>query len=127
MMAESRLVSGIVNRDEEHIMLIYGDPNEVDPEDFIPVALVAPLPGEGFVVQHTLSGDDPQAEKMVRQAQHELRYYLAELGEPDPWAYAIYHCGSVVNWYSRVRWVYNLAVEGHDNGSGCEATGHQEV
>lgn len=102
MTSESRLVSGIVNRAEEHILLVYGDPNEVNPKDFISVALVAPCPGDGFTVQYLLGADDAT----VKEVQKELRYYLIEKGEPSRWLYAIYHSGTASNWYSRVHWCW---------------------
>ena len=107
MKAESRLLSGIVNRDDEHIELLYGDANNLDPEDFIQVALVAPGPGKRFTVQYTIVADNADARRMVKEVQKELRYYLIELGERDPWLYARYHCGTALNWYSLVHWVYH--------------------
>jgi len=104
MKAESRLLSGIVNRDDEHIELLYGDANNLDPEDFIQVALVAPGPGKDFTVQYTIVADNADARRMVKEVQKELRYYLIELGERDPWLYARYHCGTALNWYSPVHW-----------------------
>jgi len=104
MSSESRLLSGIVNRDEEHVLLVYGDPNTVDPTDFIPVALVAPCPGGDFTVQYLLLADDADARRIVRAVQNELRYYIIESAERDPWAYAQYHCGTALDWYSRVHW-----------------------
>jgi len=106
MRAESRLVSGIVDRDDEHIELVYGDAHEVDPEDFIPVALVAPCRGEGFTVEYTLVADDSDTRRMVKEVRKELDYYLIQLREPDPWLYAHYHCGSASNWCSRVHWCW---------------------
>lgn len=106
MMAQSRLVSGIVNRDEEHILLVYDDVNEVNPEDFIPVALVAPGPGDGFTVKYIIAAHDSDARSMVKEVQEELEYHLIKLGEADPWAYAVYHCGTASNWYSRVHWCW---------------------
>jgi hypothetical protein len=36
----------------------------------------------------------------------ELDFYLVEKLERDPWAYAVYHCGTGANMYSRVHWSY---------------------
>ena len=68
MKAESRVVQGIVNRDDEHIGLLYGDHNNLDPEDFIQVALVAPGPGKRFTVQYTIVADNADARRMARLA-----------------------------------------------------------
>lgn len=101
-----RLLPGIVDRNEEHIELLYGDSDEVDSKDFIPVALVAPCEGKGFIVQYTLVADDADTRMMIEEVQEELRYYLIEKGERHPWQYAHYHCGSAANWYSSVHWCW---------------------
>lgn len=36
----------------------------------------------------------------------ELDFYFIALEEPDPWEYAIYHCGTMSNAYSSVHWSY---------------------
>jgi hypothetical protein len=104
----AKLVPGIVNRDGEHIELLYGDSKKVDPKDFIHVALVAPGPGGDFIVQLTVSPEELDAEAIgvIEETQKELNYFLIELGERDPWAYARYHCGTALNWYSEVHWDY---------------------
>jgi hypothetical protein len=107
MKEESMLIKGIVNRDKEHIELVYGDAHKLEPEEFISVALVAPGPGKGFTVQYTLVTDDADARMMVKEVQEELEYYLVEKREPKPWLYARYHCGTGANWYSRVHWCYS--------------------
>jgi hypothetical protein len=35
-----------------------------------------------------------------------LDFYLVERRERNPWAYAIYHCGTGSNMYSKVHWSY---------------------
>jgi hypothetical protein len=67
------------------------------------VALVAPGPGRTFTVE--IVPDIASAPGEAIQATvRELRYYLVELGEPNPWAYAAYHCGTAANLYSSVQW-----------------------
>jgi hypothetical protein len=105
MMAVSKLVSGIVNRDKDHILLVYGDANQVDPEDFAPVALIQPCPG-GFTVQYILDIDDTNKKRMIEEVQEEITYFNLDKGEPDPWAYAKYHCATAANWYSPVHWIW---------------------
>ena len=39
----------------------------------------------------------------------ELRYYLLDKGEPDPWNYAQYHCITAANLYSAVHWSFQRA------------------
>lgn len=48
-----------------------------------------------------------QARLAVRR---ELDFYLVKLGKPDPWAYAIYHCGTASNLYSEIHWSHKPAV-----------------
>jgi hypothetical protein len=43
---------------------------------------------------------------MIRYVRREIDYYLVELREKDPWAYAIYHCSTAANVYSKVHWGY---------------------
>ena len=93
-------------------MLVYGDANQVDPHDFIPIALVAPCPG-GFAVQYVIAADDADTSRMVEKVQRELACYLIESAERDPWAYAIYHCATASNWYSRVHWCWQQGKSVH--------------
>lgn len=45
-------------------------------------------------------------EAAIEHVRRELDFYLAEKDEPDPWNYAIYHCGTAANLYSPVHWSY---------------------
>jgi hypothetical protein len=110
--AKAELLPGIIDRSHEHILLVYGDANQADPQDFVPSALVAPCPG-GFAVQYIISADDSDARRMVREVQRELRCYLIESTERDPWTYAIYHSGTASNWYSRVHWCWQQGKSVH--------------
>lgn len=95
-------VFGTVDTDEDHIKIRYGD----DPE---PVALVAPGEGKTFMVQSLLNQlnlFDKSEEELPDDVRRELDFYLVELGEEDPWAYAIYHCTTAANIYSDVHWGY---------------------
>lgn len=82
-----------------------------------PVALVAPAEVGGYAVQFLLDpargGDEAEA---VREAHRELDFYLGELNEPDPWAYAIYHCGTTSNLYSSIHWEHRGPTQG-DGGA----------
>ena len=99
------LARGIIDRSQEHILAVYGDANQVDPEDFLPVALIQPCPG-GFTVEHILVIDDTNKKRMIEEVQEEITYFLIDNGEPDPWAYARYHCTTTSNWYSMVHWLW---------------------
>ena len=91
---------GVVDTDDDHMKLTY----EENPD---PIALVTPGEGGTFIVQFldTYSKQDNWKE-MLRYVRRELDYYLVELREKDPWAYAIYHCGTTANVYSKVHWGY---------------------
>ena len=95
-------VEGIVDTNEDHIKIRYGD----DPE---PIAVVAPDEGKTFVVQslvNQLNLFDKSEQEIPVDVRKELDFYLVELGEEDPWAYAIYHCSTASNMYSNVHWGY---------------------
>jgi hypothetical protein len=71
----------------------------------IPVALVGPAREGGFMVEFLLDpAGGTDAAEAVRKARKELDRYLLELKEPDPWAYAVYHCGTASNLYSSIHW-----------------------
>jgi hypothetical protein len=112
-----KLVPGNVNRDDEHIELLYGDPNETKLTDFMPVALVTPGPGCGFTVEFTFLPDrlDEESLGILEAVKDELDFYLVEKAEPDPWAYAVYHCSTTANLYSTVHWTH------HHKGSSAGA------
>lgn len=93
-------VESLVDSEEEHIKITYGD-------DAIPVALVAPRGKRAFMVQFVLRADPSPAEpyqKILEETRDQLDFFLIEKGEENPWAYAIYHCSTASNFYSRVRW-----------------------
>lgn len=94
-------VEGVVDRDEDHIKITYGE----DPE---PIALVAPGPGRTFTVEFVMEQKllFHKDEEVLDDVRKELDFFLVELGEEDPWAYAIYHCSTASNMYSKVHWGY---------------------
>jgi len=96
-----RWVEGIVSTCEDHIKIRYGEESE-------PVALLAPGTGKSFTVQFLLSQNPLKTnlQTILREVRRELDFYLVELQKPDPWPYAIYHCGTTSNVYSQVHWGY---------------------
>ncbi len=50
-----------------------------------------------------LISEDPE---ILEDIQRELDFYLLEVGGPNPWGYAIYHCGTASNAFSSVSWSY---------------------
>jgi hypothetical protein len=97
---EQMWVEGVVNPDNEHVVISYGELGD----KCTPIALLAAGPGRGYTVQFTLKPpqEDRQAQEMLEGVREELDFHLVELDEPDPWAYPRYHgitawnaCGSV--------------------------------
>ena len=71
------------------------------------LAVVGP-PNDGvFPVVFPYSGCEEAAEA-TRAVRKELDFFLVELGEPDPWLYAHYHCTTFANAYPGVRWSAHL-------------------
>lgn len=103
---EGLWTEGAVDASTEHMRLCFGDAQT-------PVAFVAPAQEDGFVVELLLdstTGED--AAEAVREARRQLDFYLVELNEPDPWAYAIYHCGTASNLYSSIHWEHRGPMQG---------------
>lgn len=93
---------GRVDSSAEHIELRYRDASQTGHEQWIPVALVGPPTGRIFPVRWLV---DPQVnDEMIADVKRELTFYLAEKRERNPWAYALYHCGTAANLYSKVHW-----------------------
>ena len=95
-----KLVEDFVDPAGEHIDITYGD-------DTSALARVAPGGDMTFSIEFlaTPTGSKELSTKLesIRQ---ELNYYLVEKGEENPWAYAVYHCGTATNLYSPVHWRY---------------------
>jgi hypothetical protein len=94
-------VEGVVDRNDDHIKITYGE----DPE---PVALFAPGPEKTFTVEFLpkLEALSQENQETLDDVREKLDFFLVELGEEDPWAYAIYHCSTASNMYSNVHWGY---------------------
>ena len=101
-------VEGSVDLAEEHFEIMYGDEGAL-------IARVSQGPERTFIVEYeahpTLEGESQQAVAAVRR---EIEFYLLEVGGPDPWTYAKYHCSTMANAYSKVDWGY---VPGRSHGS----------
>lgn len=71
------------------------------------MALIARGSGRSVTIQFKeVDQNQTSATKIRKEVRKEIKYYLVELGEPDPWAYSIYHCGTMANVYSKVHWSY---------------------
>lgn len=97
---------GDVDVEEEHIELRYGDAGESDFEQWVPIALIGKPTNRVFPVRRLMSPDNPSHEQMINAARKDLDFYLLEKGEANPWEYAIYHCNTAANMYSKVHWSY---------------------
>jgi hypothetical protein len=93
-----RWVEGPVNKDDEHLVITYLDELE-------PVASIGKGQRRTFVVQF-----EPRWRELDDDSRNDIKrgfdFYLIDLGERDPWAYAIYHGGTTANVYSPVHWRY---------------------
>ena len=96
-----KIVEGLVNRNKDYIRITYGK----DPD---PIALISRGKGNSFKIQFMLSKDtsDKKVQAILEEVQREIKFYLVEKGEENPWAYAIFHCGTAANVYSKVHWFY---------------------
>jgi hypothetical protein len=87
----------------DHVDLYYGSGDD-DPASWVHVARVGPPRGRVFPIQW---GVDPKAVENLDRIEavgRDLDYYLKDIGRPDPWSYAQYHCGTTSNLYGRVHW-----------------------
>src|SRR3989338_5159895 len=92
-------IEGGVDTNEDHIKLWHGKSPTADKggavrESGRPVALVARGRGKTFTVQFLLTArpTDKRTTKILKDVRRELDFYLLQVGGPDPWAYAQYHC-----------------------------------
>ena len=101
-----RWVEGDVDRAKEHFELRYGDASKTEYEDWQLVALIGPPKNHTFPVKWLIDESTPEGKEFIQEAREELDFFLVQKGESDPWAYAIYHCGTASNIYSRIHWSY---------------------
>ena len=98
----SNWTEGPVNRQLPHFALTH-DGHES------PLALIGKPMIEGrFAVEFLVSRDcdDEALQRVVRKVLHEIDFYHDEAGGPNPWEYAIYHCGTMSNLIPPVHWNY---------------------
>jgi hypothetical protein len=87
----------------EYVDLFYGSGDDA-PESWVHVARVGPPRGRVFPVQWVVDLKAVENKEMIEAVGHDLDFYLKDVGRPDPWSYAQYHCGTASNLYSRVHW-----------------------
>jgi hypothetical protein len=86
-----------------HVDLMHG-PADDDPETWVLVARVGPPRGRVLPVQWLVDPEAVENVERIEAVAEELDYYLKDVGRPDPWSYAQYHCGTTSNLYGRVHW-----------------------
>jgi hypothetical protein len=98
---------GYVDASREHIELRYGNAFKTDSDAWKPVAQLGKPVGMTFPVHWLLQEKKaPRNIRMFNEAVRELNYYLIQLMKADAWEYAIHHCLSGSNMYSRIHWAY---------------------
>jgi hypothetical protein len=87
----------------DHLRLHYGFA-DLDPASWVLAARVGRPEGRVFPVQWLV---DPQVvanKDLVEAVTRDLDFYLKDVGRPDPWSYAQYHCEASSNFYGYVHW-----------------------
>jgi hypothetical protein len=103
----SRWHEGQVDPAEQHFKLSYGPAEDGWKENgWIPVALIGPPKNRIVNVQLLVDPADPNNAEAFTDIKSEIQFYLIDLGKPDPWDYAKYHCGTESNIYSPVHWSF---------------------
>jgi hypothetical protein len=95
-----------VDERKEHIELRHGRAGETPYENWLAVARIGKPKSHCFPVQWLVKSDAVENEALIADAREELDFYLVEKNEPDPWAYAVYHCNTGANLYSHIHWSY---------------------
>jgi hypothetical protein len=101
-----RWQTGPVDRRGEHLAISYGHMATEDPATFPMVARISAPLQHTFTVQFLLEPEDARTVEILEAVKKELDYYLLFIGQPNPWAYAKYHCSTASNSYSDVHWLY---------------------
>ena len=97
---------GIVDTIKPHFELRFGSVDNGYWDDWLPVALLGE-PKEGIInVKILFDKSELKNKKIIKKMIKDIEFYLIYKNEPDPWEYAIYHCGSMANAYSDVHWSY---------------------
>jgi len=103
---EWRWEEGVADEQKEHLELRYGNADSTPYENWVLIGRIAKPKHHVFVVEWLINQDSPETKTILADARKELDFYLVEKNEPVPWDYAIYHCGTGANMYSRIHWSY---------------------
>jgi hypothetical protein len=96
---------GYVDATSEHFQLLIVAPDVGGHTQDKVVALIGP-PNAGLVSVSFLIEESEANASTIEKLEKEIKYYLLELKEPDPWKYAQYHCETASNLYSSVQWSF---------------------
>jgi hypothetical protein len=119
---------GLVDTHGKYIELRHGDAGKNSYEDWCPVARIGKPQKKVFPVEWLIAADSPENESMIIEVRQELDFYLIEKGEPNPWAYAKYHCNTRANMYSSVHWSYfPHGIQGERHPSAVKRLSRKEV
>jgi hypothetical protein len=86
-----------------YLVLFYG-PEDADRDDWTPAARVGRPRGRVFPVEWLVDVASVENEALVKAVSADLDFYLKDVGRPDPWSYARYHCHTTSNLYGEVHW-----------------------
>jgi hypothetical protein len=111
-----------VNPEEEHFELLYGSARDPDWSTGVLVARVGRAINRVFGVQFLIDRATVSPTGMIDAAVDELDFYLVNLGEPNPWSYAQYHCGTASNLYSSVHWSFHHSQRNESKSAEDERT-----
>jgi|SRR5437660_575244 len=95
-----------IDRAGEVIEIRFGDVNRGGYDTWISVALVEPPKNGKVGVELLLRPDAEGYERILTLLSEELDFYFTTKQEPDPWAYARYHCTTSANMYSLLHWSF---------------------
>jgi len=94
---------GDVDLTKPHFGIYYGNNSSNDIYELIMVLSVAQTVDE---MRLCLLVHDITYEQVIKEVQNEISYYLFGLKNPDPIGYLIYHCQTLANAYSNVRFSF---------------------
>ena len=112
---------GPVDQSKEHFEVYYGSP-ALSWDTWLAVALIGRPMGKVLNVQITLASRYPNRTKITFKVLKDIMFFIFELCEPDPWKYAMHHCGTMSNLCGDVHWAYVPAVEGQTEPEEHKAT-----
>ncbi len=87
----------------DHLRLHYGS-GDLDPASWVLAARVGRPEGRVFPVQWLVDPQVVSNKDLVEAVTRDLDFYLKDVGRPDPWSYAQYHCETTSNLYGDVHW-----------------------